>query len=169
MRVCLSSMTDFFSGLGGARFPDVVMNSGPLPPEGGLPAPLHDTADGRINYGSTLLGDLSPYAYGEPGYQSSQVSYVNHPHRIQKIFPPLLLPTAIVNSPHVFPISHPIDDSDIAFVMRLDRASTFCTLLANRSIQRHNMGTAIDPYINLCTLNYLLAGLQLYYNPGTNS
>ena len=75
------------------------MNSGPLPPTGGLPAPLHDTADARINYNSTLLGDLNPYAYGEPGYLSSQVSYVNQPHRIQKIIPPLRLPTPQVSKP----------------------------------------------------------------------
>ena len=163
------NMSDFFGALSGARFPEVVMNSGPLPPEGGLPAPLHDSADARINYGSTLLGDLSPYAYGEPGYQSSQVSYVNHPHRIQKIFPPLLLPSAALNTQHTIHISHPVDDSDIAFVMRLDRGSTFCTMLGNRSLNRHKMGTAIDPYINLCTLNYILAGLQLFYTAGHNS
>lgn len=90
-------MSDFFAGIYGAKFPEVVMNSGPLPPQGGLPAPLHDTADARINYNSTLLGDLQPYAYGEPGYLSSQVSYVNQPHRIQKIIPPLRLPTPQVS------------------------------------------------------------------------
>ena len=62
------SMSDFFAGVHGARFPDVVMNKGPLPGTGGLPAPLHDTVDGRINYNSSLLGDIEPYAYGEPGY-----------------------------------------------------------------------------------------------------
>lgn len=91
-------MSDFFAGVYGAKFPEVVMNSGPLPPQGGLPAPLHDTADARINYNSTLLGDLTPYAYGEPGYLSSQVSYVNQPHRIQKIIPPLRLPTPQVRA-----------------------------------------------------------------------
>jgi hypothetical protein len=95
-------MSDFFAGVHGAKFPEVVMNSGPLPPANGLPAPLHDTADARINYNSTLLGNLDPYAYGEPGYLSSQVSYVNQPHRIQKIIPPLRLPTPQVKScrPH---------------------------------------------------------------------
>lgn len=92
-------MGDFFSGVYGAKFPEVVMNSGPLPPERGLPAPLHDTADAKINYNSTLLGDLNPYAYGEPGYLSSQVSYVNHPHRIQKVVPMLHLPRPQVASP----------------------------------------------------------------------
>ena len=91
-------MSDFFSGVYGAKFPEVVMNSGPLPPADGLPAPLHDTADARINYNSTLLGNLDPYAYGEPGYLSSQVSYVNQPHRIQKIISPLRLPSPQVGT-----------------------------------------------------------------------
>ena len=47
-------MSDFFAGVYGARFPDVVINGGgnPLPGMGGLPAPLHDTPDGKINYNS---------------------------------------------------------------------------------------------------------------------
>ena len=61
-------MSDFFSGVYGAQFPSVVMNQGPLPGMGGLPAPLHDTPDGRINYNNSLLGDIQPYAYGEPQY-----------------------------------------------------------------------------------------------------
>jgi len=40
------------------------MNQGPLP-SGFLPANF--TTDAQINYGSTLLGDVKPYAYGEPG------------------------------------------------------------------------------------------------------
>jgi len=76
-----------------SKFPEVVMNAGPLPPETGLPAPLHSQPDGRINYNSTLLGDITPYTkLGEPGYLSSQSAYLNIPHRIQKIIPPLHLP-----------------------------------------------------------------------------
>ena len=157
-------MSDFFAGVHGAKFPEVVMNSGPLPPPNGLPAPLHDTADARINYNSTLLGNLEPYAYGEPGYLSSQVSYVNQPHRIQKLVPVLRLPTPHVNSITSFELSHSIDDSDIAFVMRLDRASTICTSLSSRAANRQ-FSSAMDPFVNLCTLNYLLAGIQLSYQP----
>ena len=109
----------------GIQFPDAVMNRGPLPGMGGLPKPLHDTADGRYNFNASLLSDISPYAYGEPGYLSSQVSYVNQPHRIQKIVPVLRLPLPQVNTSCTFELSHPIDDSDIAFVMRLDRACYF--------------------------------------------
>lgn len=151
-------MSDLFSGLGGIRFPDVVMNSGPLPPSGGLPAPLHDTADARINYGSTLLGDLTPYAYGEPGYQSSQNSYLNIPHRIQKFVPVLHLPEPTGQG--TFRLSHAVDDGDIAFVMRLERNSIFCTGTRGGG-KRNSLGTVVDPLCNLATLNYIMAGLQV--------
>ena len=156
-------MSNIFAGVYGARFPDVVMNSGPLPPSGGLPAPLHDTPDSRINYNSTLLGDLQPYAYGEPGYQSSQNSYLNIPHRIQKVLPVLYLPEP--NGQDVFRLSHSVDDSDLAFVMRLNRGSIFCT--GTRMGGRHssNLGVVADPIINLSTLNYLLAGIQVAMPP----
>ena len=150
-------MSDFFGNLRGARFPDVVMNSGPLPPTGGLPAPLHDTPDGKINYNSTLLGDLQPYAYGEPAYQSSQNAYLNTPHRVQKIVPVVYLPEP--DGSDLFRLSHAVDDSDLAFAMRLNRKSIFCTgtrVASNRS----GLGTVIDPLVNLATLNYMLAGIQ---------
>lgn len=152
-------MSDFFSGVYGARFPDVVMNQGPLPGMGGLPKPLHDTVDGRINYNSSLLGDIEPYAYGEPGYLSSQNAYLNIPHRIQKIVPCLYLPEP--DDDKSFALYHPIDDADIAFTMRLDRNSEICTGLKNQTITRAGLGTAVDPMINLSTLNYLLAGVQI--------
>jgi hypothetical protein len=61
-----------------------------------LPAPLHQTADARINYNSSLLGDLTPYAYGKPGYLSSQSAYLNIPHKVQKIVPVVYLPAVRV-------------------------------------------------------------------------
>ena len=154
-------MSDFFSGIQGARFPDVVKNSGPLPPANGLPAPLHDTPDGRINYGSTLLGDLNPYAYGEPGTMSSQQGYQNHPHRMHKCIPPIYLPEP--NGGEVFPLSHPVDDSDVAFCVKLDKRSIF----ASKGYHGVKKGPeAFDNFINLSTLNYILAGLQLCATPG---
>ena len=155
-------MGDFFGGLrSGIQFPQVVMNQGPLPGAGGLPAPLHETPDARINYGSSLLGDLTPYAYGEPGYLSSQNAYLNIPHKIQKIVPVVFLPEAKVGAKEFFDLSHPVDDGDLAFVLRLDRNSLFCTGLRNADMRRAGLGTAVDPLINLCTFNYILSGLQL--------
>jgi hypothetical protein len=137
------------------------MNQGPLPDAGGLPTPLHATPDARINYNSSLLGDLSPYAYGEPGYLSSQNAYLNIPHKIQKIVPVVFLPEAKEGAKEFFDLSHPIDDGDLAFVLRLNRSSLFCTGLKNGDMRRAGLGTAIDPFINLCTLNYILSGMQL--------
>ena len=64
-----------------------------------------------------------------------------------------------------FELSHAVDDSDVAFVMRLDRKSTVCSMMSSRSTHYHKVGTNIDAFINLPTLNYLLAGIQLCYVP----
>jgi len=155
-------MSDFFGGLrGGIKMPEVVWNQGPLPSGEGLPAPLHQTADARINYNSSLLGDLTPYAYGKPGYLSSQTAYLNIPHKIQKIVPVLWLPEARPSANEVFDLPHPVDDGDIAFVLRLNRNSVFCTGTKSGDMRRMGLGTAVDPLINLPTLNYILSGLQL--------
>ena len=152
-------MSDFFAGLSGVRFPDVVMNQGPLPGTGGLPNPLHDSVDGRINYNSTLLGDIQPYAYGEPGYLSSQNAYLNIPHKIQKIVTPLFLPAP--DGTENFRLDHAVDDGDVVFTLRLDRNSEICSGLSSKLGARGGLGTAIDPLVNLCTVNYILAGLQI--------
>lgn len=155
-------MSDFFGGLrSGIQMPEVVWNQGPLPSGDGLPAPLHQTADARINYNSSLLGDLTPYAYGKPGYLSSQTAYLNIPHKIQKIVPVIWLPEARPNAKDVFDLPHPVDDGDIAFVLRLNRDSMFCTGTKNGDMRRMGLGTAVDPLINLPTLNYILSGLQI--------
>jgi hypothetical protein len=155
-------MGDFFADLrSGIQMPQVVMNQGPLPGSSGLPQPLHDTADGRINYNSSLLGNLTPYAYGEPGYLSSQTAYLNIPHKIQKIVPVVFLPEAKQGATEFFDLSHPVDDGDLAFAMRLDRNSLFCTGLKNGDMRRAGLGTAVDPLINLATVNYILSGVQL--------
>ena len=151
-------MSDFFSGVRGAEMPSVVWNSGPLPPAGGLPAPLHDTPDARINYNSTLLGDLTPYAYGEPGYLSSQTAYLNIPHKLQKLIPLLHLPA--LNREGTFELSHPVDDGDIAFVVRMNRHSVFCNGINYDSpLRKNGLGAAIDCFVNLPTLNYILFGV----------
>ena len=93
-------MSDFFSGIySGIKRPDVVMNDGPLPPQsinggGGYPTGFNGIPDGQINYASSLLGDLDPYAYGEAARLSTQAAYLNIPHVCQRIVPSLELPEA---------------------------------------------------------------------------
>jgi len=158
-------MGDFFQGLhSGIQFPQVVWNQGPLPSGGRLPQPLHNNPDARINYNSSLLGDITPYAYGEPGYLSSQTAYLNIPHKIQKIVPIVHLPDAKRGQQTLFELSHPVDDGDLAFVLRLNKNSFFCTGSAHGDTRRNSLGTAVDPLINLATVNYLLSGFQLGYS-----
>ena len=88
-------MSDFFGALhGNMAQPSVVMNSGPLPPTntGGMPPGFNGVPDGKIDFASTLLGDLQPYAYGEPGRQGSQAAYINIPHAATRIIPAINIP-----------------------------------------------------------------------------
>ena len=52
------------------------------------------TPDGKINYAQSLLGNLEPYAYGEPDRLSTQSAYLNIPHVAQRVVPTLDLPEA---------------------------------------------------------------------------
>lgn len=161
----LLHMSGLFDGVHGAAFPDVVINSGPLPPTDRLPGSLHDTPDGKYNYNSTLLGDLQPYAYGEGAYLSTQQSYLNIPHRIQKIIPVIYLPEP--NGHNLFKLSHSVDDGDVGFTLRLNKNSIFCTGSKSKS-NRLSQLTSVDVFVNLPTVNYILAGLQLHARKKNN-
>jgi hypothetical protein len=144
-----------FDGLSNVRKPDVIMNDGPLP---GSAPPFFPAA--RINYSSDLLGDVSPYDYGKPTNLSDQTAYLNIPHKIAKIIPQLNLPNA--NSEGSFPLSHAVDIGDIGFVLRIDRRGSVVSNLA--AFERLKLTRMIDPIVNLVTVNYILAGLQRFWN-----
>ena len=154
-------MAGLFSDLAGIRRPEVVLNSGPLPSASGLPSAFNATTDAHINYGSTLLGDIDAYSYGEPDRLSSQTSYMNIPHKIQKIIPELRLPDAR-DGTSTFLLSHAVDDGDVAFSIRVRRNAG--TIDQMHTFERMELGHAVDPFVNLATVNYLLAGIQRYWN-----
>ena len=92
-------MSSFFAGAWqNIHQPEIIINgpSGALPPSdtGGLGHGMNAVADARINYNSTLFGDLTPYAYGKPGRLSSQTAYLAIPHMLQKVVPVLSVPAA---------------------------------------------------------------------------
>ena len=146
----------FFDNLSNYRTPDVIMNSGPLPTSA---PPFFPNA--KIDYNSDqLLSNISPYEYGPPTNLSAQTSYLNIAHRIQKIIPCLQLPNA--NSEGSFSLSHGVDNGDVAFVLKVDRRSE--VLRGAAGVDRMNLGRMIDPFVNLPTVNYLLAGIQRYWN-----
>ena len=153
-------MANLFSDLhSGIRMPDVTMNQGPTPSESSIPGGFG--TDSQINYGSTLLGDIKPYSYGEPNRLADQTAYMALPHRIQKIIPELRLPEAR-NTDNTFLLSHGVDDGDIAFTLRVNRSAS--TIDRMHTFERMELSHIVDPFVNLATVNYLLAGMQRYWN-----
>lgn len=166
------TMSDFFGdlhgGSGGIRKPEVVMNDGPLPPMSGLggaayPAGFNGIPDGRIDYASSLLGNINPYSYGEADRLSTQTAYLNIPHRVQRIVPTLSLPEAQTwdTGGSFFRLSHQVDDGDIAFVIRA-MFSPYELVEEKKKYNRQGILYAVDPVVNLATVNYILHGLQRF-------
>ena len=157
-------MSDIFSGLGGGiKFPDVQMNVGPLPNTSGGPAGSDGTADGRYNFNSDLLSGVEPYAFGSSARMGSDRNYQQIPHRVQKIIPLLYLPYADDNvNDCLMPISHAVDQGDIAFAINSER--TLSLLYDKNSMHDPSIYLRQTPawtaFCNIVTVNYILAGLQ---------
>lgn len=158
-------MSDFFSNLRGSiNGPDVVMNQGPLPPmnTAGMSNGFDGTPDAKIDLASSLLGGVQPYSYGAPNRLSTQTAYLNIPHIVSRIIPEILIPEPNVDGSGGFMrLNHQVDDGDIAFVVRA-MFSPFEMVADKKGFNRKGMLHAIDPIVNLATVNYLLHGLQRY-------
>jgi hypothetical protein len=108
-------MSSLFGQLSGFQFPDVMMNSGPLPSTAGGPAGSDGSVDGVINGTSALLENISPYALGKSARTGSDRNYQQIPHRFQYIIPRLWIPH--FSSDTFFSASHAVDQGDVAFFM----------------------------------------------------
>lgn len=157
-------MTSIFSGLqsGAIRQPDSVFNSGPLPSTENGPAGVDGDPDGKYNFNTDLLSGIQPYAYGESYRMGSDRNYQQIPHRVQQLILQLFLPHADLNQQVLVPVSHSVDQGDVAFLIRssqkhqllFDLYSQQDASLSNKSMPARNA------FCNLTTVNYLLAGLQ---------
>lgn len=159
-------MSDFFSGIYGmVQPPQVVMNRGPLPPteSSGMPPGFNGTPDAKIDYSSTLLGDMDPYAYGGPGRLSTQAAYLNIPHVAQRIIPQINIPEPqpSIRGGRFMSLNHQVDDGDVAFIVRA-MFSPFDLVADKGKYNRQGILYAIDPVMNLASTNYILHGLQRY-------
>ncbi len=147
--------------MAGFVFPNTFMNLGPLPPTTVPGDPEFQTPDGMINETSALLDNISPYSYGPNSARpSTQTSYVNHPHMIQKIIPKIFIPTAAgtPGAPDVA-LEHALHDGDLTFTLRMPKEmitgpSEYCHA-------RNLPGRTMAQLVNLSTVNYLLWGLQI--------
>lgn len=125
------------------------------------------TPDGLINETSSLLGNVSAYSYGPNDERpSTQTSYINHPHRIQKVIPKMFLPggSAEVGIASVG-LEHALHDGDLTFTLRMPKEmitgpSEFCQA-------RNVPGRTLAQLVNLATVNYILWGLQVGREKGT--
>lgn len=119
------------------------------------------TPDGMINETSALLDNVNPYSYGPNSARpSTQTSYINHPHMIQKIIPKMFIPgaTAELGMPDVA-LEHALHDGDLTFTLRMPKdmivgPSEYCHA-------RNLPGRTLAQLVNLSTVNYLLWGLQI--------
>jgi len=110
-------MASLFGQLSGFQFPDVQMNSGPLPSTAGGPAGSDGSVDGVINGTSALLQNISPYALGKSARAGSDRNYQQIPHRFQYIIPKLFLPHFHHGKTKPIHVSHAVDQGDIAFLL----------------------------------------------------
>ena len=110
-------MASLFGQLSGFQFPDVQMNSGPLPSTAGGPAGSDGSVDGVINGTSALLQNISPYALGKSARTGSDRNYQQIPHRFQYIIPKLFLPHFHHGKTKPIHVSHAVDQGDIAFLL----------------------------------------------------
>ena len=109
-------MPSLFDQISGFTFPDVLMNSGPLPSTAGGPAGSDGSIDGVINGTSALLGNITPYAFGKSARTGSDRNYQQIPHRYPYIIPKIWLPDFYIDKRH-HGVSHAVDQGDIAFLL----------------------------------------------------
>ncbi len=159
-------MTDFFAGLtgGNIRFTDArIDGDGPLPTSLSGPEGINGDPDGRYNFNNSLLEGVTPYAYGQ-GRMGSDRNYQQIPNRKQFPVPPLWLPETTPQAETSFQVSHPIDMGDVAFIINV-RYKHYLLQPGPHAHFQQGKDTTLPQFnvlCNICTVNYLLAGLQNY-------
>ena len=154
----------FFGELkgGGIRPPDVQINQ-----DGGNLLP---TASGvrfsgaQINKTNNLLSNIDAYSYGQQSV-SDDMAYGVNPHRISKVIPSFKLPGASTSPMDDFTLSHGVSKNDLCFTIRMT-SGLESRIKGYSWFVKQGISRAVDPIINLATLNYIIRGLQT--NNGAN-
>ncbi len=160
-------MTDFFGGLTGGnfRFTDARIGSkdGPLPTSLSGPEGINGDPDGKYNFNNSLLEGITPYAYGQ-GRMGADRNYQQIPNRKQFAIPPLWLPEPQADSTTSFQVSHSVDMGDVAFIVNVQYKHFLLMEGPHGHIEQFKDTTLPqwNVFCNICTVNYILAGLQNY-------
>ena len=101
------------------------------------------------------------------GRVSSDRNYQQIPHRKQFPVPPLFIPEPNWDTESSFMVSHAIDMGNMVFVVNLKDKYSMLTDMTNtcmtlRNDQTVGVMTQYNVFCNICTINYLLAGLYNY-------
>ena len=149
-----------FSGVNNGKIkgPDVVING-----DGGSLLPTTSSgirfSSAQINQTPSLLSGIKPYSFGA-GSTSDDITYGVNPHKIQKIVPTFNIPSWSRDVPDdMITMSHSVDDGDIAFTIRMVHDKNTYIKHWNY-FSKQNITRAVDPIVNICTVNYILRGLQ---------
>ena len=158
-------MSDIFAGVTGFKFPDTLMNKGPLPSVVGGPAGSNGTPDAVINGTSSLLSGITPYAKGESARMGSDSNYQQIPWRMQYIIPQLFIPSFVQHEPHIA-VSHAVDQGDISFRLYTKDRPWFTSSSSAHVALRP---AALVCFGNLDIVNYILACMQHSVSPTWDS
>jgi hypothetical protein len=159
-------MSDFFGGLSysNIRKPDARINGdGPLPTSLSGPEGINGDPDGRYNFNESLLSGIVPYAGPKDGRMGSDRNYQQIPHRKQYPVPKIFLPEPAWDTNALFDMSHPIDMGDLVFIVNCRYKNYIFS--GQMPAPADADDTTLPNYnvlCNICTVNYLLAGMQMY-------
>jgi hypothetical protein len=159
-------MSDFFGGLtgGNIRFTDSrIDGDGPLPTSLSGPEGINGDPDGRYNFNDSLLSGITPYAYGQ-GRMGSDRNYQQVPNRKQFPVPPLWLPEPTWNTETTLEVSHSVDMGDIAFIVNAHHKQFMLSRgpFKHETQEQDHTLPQWNVFCNICTVNYLLAGMHNY-------
>jgi len=159
-------MSDFFGGLtgGNIRYTDARINGdGPLPTSLSGPEGINGDPDGRYNFNDSLLSGIVPYAYGQ-GRMGADRNYQQIPNRKQFPVPPLWLPEPDWRAENLMQVSHSVDMGDIAFIVNAHHKQFLLTRgpFKHEGQNEDHTLPQWNVFCNICTVNYLFAGLHNY-------
>ena len=156
-----------FRGLtgGNIRFTDARIGSkdGPLPTSLSGPEGINGDPDGRYNFNTSLLEGITPYAYGQ-GRMGADRNYQQSPNRKQFPGPPLWLPEPQPETTTTFQVSLAVDMGDVAFIINVQYKHFLLTEGPHGHVEQFKDKTLPqwNVFCNVCTANYILAGLHNY-------
>jgi hypothetical protein len=138
-----------------------IDGDGPLPTLLSGPEGINGDPDGRYNFNDSLLSGITPYAYGQ-GSMGSDRNYQQIPNRKQFPVPPLWLPEPTWNTETLFEVSHFVDMGDIAFIVNVHHKQFMLSRgpFKHESQEHDHTLPQWNVFCNICTVNYLLAGLH---------